>query len=122
MSFDYAKYAQQGDYIKFENVGDSVAGIIKEVREGKDFNSNPCPELVLETAEGEEKTVTAGQVLLKSALAEQAPNALDAVKITYSGIGKAQPGKAPAKEFTVEVKRGPFDLKNPAVTNSDAPF
>lgn len=119
-AFDYDKYATSGDFVKFENVGDNVIGIVKDIREGRTFNGDPCPELLLEDDEGEERTVTAGQVLLKAALAEQAPQKLDRVRITYSGIGDAKPGKAPAKLFTVEVKKGPFELKDPST--GDEPF
>lgn len=123
MSFEYDRYLNSGDYVKFENVGDAVIGVVKEVREGKDFNGNPCPELILELDDGEEKTVTAGQVRLKAELAEKRPNVGDRVRITYSGVSRdARPGRAPSKEFTVEVKEGPHELKQPAVSNSDAPF
>lgn len=123
MSFDYDKYAQSGDFIKFDEVGDQVIGVIKEVREGKDFNGNPCPELVLELDDGEEKTVTAGQVRLKAVLAEKRPQVGDKIRITYSGVSRdAKPGRAPAKEFTVDVKAGPHELQQPAVSNTDAPF
>jgi hypothetical protein len=125
MTFDYNKYAQSGDYAKFNDQGDQVVGIIKEVREGKDFNGNPCPELVLEVDEdGNELTVTAGQVMLKAALAEKAPSVGDKIRITYSGVGESKPGKAPPKLFTVDVKEGPHELAEPAVVNvaDDAPF
>lgn len=122
MSFDYDSYTGGGDFVKFENVGDTIIGVIKEVREGSDFNKNPCPELVLEDENGEEKTVTAAQVRLKAALAEKRPKQGDKVRIVYSGVGEASPGKAPPKEFTVDVKEGPHELKTPAVSNSEAPF
>lgn len=121
MGFEYSKYVTSGDYVKFENVGDQIIGVIKDVREGRDFNGNPCPELILETDDGSERTVSAGQVLLKAALAEKAPQPGDRVRITYSGVGDAKPGKAPAKQFTVEVKRGPFEVKQPEV-GEEAPF
>jgi hypothetical protein len=123
MSFPYEKYTQSGDFIKFDEIGDQVVGVIKEVREGRDFNGNPCPELVLELDDGEEKTVTAGQVRLKMQLAEKAPQVGDKIRITYSGVSKdAKPGRAPAKEFTVDVKAGPHEIKQPAVANTEDPF
>jgi hypothetical protein len=123
MSFDYNQYASNGDYATFKEVGDQVVGIIKAVREGRDFNGNPCPELILETGDdGDETTVTAGQVLLKAALAEKAPQVGDKIRITYSGVGDAKPGKAPAKLFTVDVKAGPHEIQQPVVANSEAPF
>lgn len=121
-TFDYKRYANSGEYVKFENVGDQVIGVIKEVREGRDFNGNPCPELILEDDDGEERTVTAAQVMLKASLAEKAPQKGDRVRIKYSGVGEAKPGKAPAKEFTVDVKSGPHEVKQPAVSNSEEPF
>lgn len=122
MGFDYDRYTS-GDYVKFENVGDQVVGIIKDIREGRDFNGNPCPLLVLEVDGGDEKTLTAGQVLLKAALAEKAPQVGDKVRIVYSGVGDAKPGKAPAKVFTVDVKKGPHELVNTTVGHDDeSPF
>jgi hypothetical protein len=122
VAFDYDSYTVTGSFVKFENVGDSVVGIIKQVREGKDFNGNPCPELILEDDDGDERTVTAGQVLLRAALAEKAPQPGDKIRITYSGVGEGKPGKAPAKLFTVEVKPGPHVMKHPEVAHSDEPF
>lgn len=122
MSFDYDKYATSGEYVKFEEVGDQVIGVIKDIREGRTFNGDPCPELVIEDDDGEERTVTAGQVRLKAALAEKRPQKGDKIRITYSGVGEAKPGKAPPKEFTVDVKQGPFEVSQPAVSNSEDPF
>lgn len=120
MSFPYDKYATSGEYVKFENVGDQIVGVIKAVREGRDFNGNPCPELVLEDDAGTERIVTAQQVMLKAALAEKRPDEGDKVRIIYSGAGEAKPGKAPAKLFTVDVKAGPHEVK--AAVGDDAPF
>jgi hypothetical protein len=92
------------------------------VRQGSDFNQNPCPELVLEQDDGEEITVTAGQVMLKRALAEKAPQTGDKIRITYSGVGDGRPGRAPAKLFTVDVKPGPHEVVQSIVRNSEDPF
>jgi|SRR5690554_2844561 len=119
--FDWDNYTQTGDWITFKSIGDQVVGIIKAIRQGKDFNGNPCPELILEV-DGDEKTLTAGQVMLKAALAEQRPSVGDKVRIRYSGDGDARPGKAPAKLFTVDVKKGPHELANATVANSEDPF
>ena len=103
VSYNWEEFTNNGDFVSFKEIGDQVVGVIKQIRTGKDFNGNPCPELILDV-DGEEKTVTAGQVLLKAALAEKAPQVGDKVRIIYSGIGEARPGKAPAKQFTVDVK------------------
>ena len=123
MTFDYSQYKNDGgEYFKFDEVGDQIVGVIKRAREGRTFNGDPCPELVIELEDGEEKTVTASQVLLRAALAESAPQEGDKVRIIYSGIGEAKPGKAPPKQFTVDVKKGPFALATPTVRNSEDPF
>lgn len=124
MAINYAEYATSGEFQKFAEVGDQVAGVLTKVEEGKDFNNNPCPVLYLEIdSEGTERIVSASQVMLKQALAEHAPQVGDKVRITYSGVGDAKPGKAPAKLFTVEVKRGPFTTVAAQVTASvEDPF
>lgn len=107
MSADiWDEFQTTGDWITFDNVGDKVVGTVKAVRRGKDFNGNPCPELIIDVDGEGEKTLTAGQVMLKSALAEKRPAAGDRIAITYSGVGDAKPGKAPAKLFDVAVKTG----------------
>lgn len=121
-NFNWDEFKQTGDWVRFDNVGDGIIGVIKALRQGTDFNNNPCPELVIETEDGDEKTVTAGQVLLKAALAEKQPQVGDKIRIVYSGVGDAKPGKAPAKQFTVDVKKGPHELANAVVANSEDPF
>lgn len=102
--FNYDQFASNGDHIKWENVGDSVAGEIIVVRIGKDFNGADCPELVVRTDDGEDRIVTAGQKVLQNRLTEVRPRPGERVGITYSGVGDAKPGKAPAKLFTVQVR------------------
>lgn len=121
MPLDYDKYKNTGTWVKFDDIGDQVIGVVKEAREGRDYNNNPCPELVLEDEDGNERIVTAGQTLLKAALAEKRPSEGDKVRIIYSGnSGDGKPGRAPAKQFTVDVKAGPHEVK--AAVGDDAPF
>ena len=121
MSYNWEEFTNNGDFISFKEVGDSVVGIIKVIRTAKDFNGNPCPELVLDV-DGEEKTVTAGQVLLKAALAEKAPQVDDKIRIVYSGVGDAKPGRAPAKQFTVDVKTGSKPVQAARAAAATDPF
>lgn len=122
MSFDYDKYANTGEFVKFADVGDQVVGVITELFEDRDFNGNPCPGITLVDDEGNTHTVTASQVMLRAELAEKRPQVGDKVRITYSGIGDAKPGKAPAKLFTIDVKPGPHEVKAAAPVADDAPF
>lgn len=106
MVFDWEQYIASGEYVKFEEIGDSIIGTIKDIREGQTFNGNPCPELLLTDDAGEDHIVTAGQVMLRSTLAEKSPQVGDKVRIVFSGVGEAQPGKTAPKLFQVDVKRG----------------
>lgn len=99
------EFTTTSEWITFNEVGDKVVGTVRVVRRGKDFNGNPCPELVIDVDGEGEKTLTAGQVMLKTALAEKRPATGDRIAIVYSGIGEARPGKAPAKLFEVDVKK-----------------
>jgi len=122
MSADiWDEFTATGDWITFTNVGDKAVGTVKAVRRGEDFNGKPCPELIIDVDGEGEKTLTAGQVMLKSALAEKRPKAGDRIAITYSGVGDAKPGKAPAKLFDVAVKPSGSDVVEaaPAVSADD---
>ena len=92
-----------GDYIKFEKVGDTVAGTIIEVSAKRWEDGSISPQLLLDTADGS-KTVTAGQVRLKVALAEQRPERGDHITITLSDIERRSGGKT-LKHFDVKVTR-----------------
>ena len=129
MSYDWEPFeGGDGTFFKFEDVGDEIIGGVTDIKTGRDFNGNPCPQLQITTDDGDEKIVTAGQVMLKRALAEQAPQVGDRIKITYSGVGDAKPGKAPAKLFSVAVVTGkgnvaPAKVQKPVpVPDDEVPF
>lgn len=105
MGFEYGKYTKSGGFMRFDEIGDSIEGEVLIVQEGNDFNGNPCPELIIETPSEGTKTVTAGQAMLKVALAEKQPQKGDRVRITYSGHGEGKPGRAPSKLFEVVVEK-----------------
>lgn len=94
-----------GDFIKFDNVGDTVAGTINAVRAHRFDDGKVAPQVLLTTDDGEEKTVTCGQVRLKYALAEQRPEAGDHITITYTQKENRTGGKT-LKHFDVKVRRG----------------
>lgn len=94
-----------GDYVKFENIGDTVSGTVNAVRAHRFDDGSVAPQILLTTDGGEEKTVTAGQIRLKLALAEQRPEAGDHITITLSNVEKRSGGKT-LKHFDVTINRG----------------
>jgi len=92
-----------GDYIKFDNVGDTVTGKVISVRAHKWEDGSVSPQLLLDVG-GEEKTVTAGQIRLKAALVEKRPEEGDTLTITLADIEKRSGGKT-LKHFDVSVIR-----------------
>lgn len=91
------------DYIKFENPGDTVTGRIIAARIHRWDDGSASPQLLLDV-DGEEKSVTAGQVRLKAALAEQRPEPGDVITITFTDLEK-RPGGKTLKHFDVSVDR-----------------
>lgn len=94
-------FAVGGDYVKFENVGDTVTGKVIAVRKHVWDDGSVSPQVLLDV-DGEEKTVTAGQVRLKAALAEKRPQPGQHVTITLTDIEKRSAGKT-LKHFDVQV-------------------
>lgn len=92
---------QSGDFVKFENVGDTVTGTITAVRKHMFDDGKIVPQIEVDTADGP-KTITAGQIRLKAALAEKRPGVGDLLTITLSDIEKRAGGKT-LKHFNVTV-------------------
>lgn len=93
-----------GDYVKFNQVGDSVAGIVSAVRAHRFESGDVAPQVLLTTDAGEEKTVTGGAIRLKAALAEQRPEPGDHITITLSDEEKRAGGKT-LRHWDVKVNR-----------------
>ena len=94
-----------GEFVKFENVGDSVSGTVNAVRAHRFDDGSVAPQILLTTDDGEERTVTAGQVRLKAELATQRPEPGDHVVIKFTEVEKRSGGKT-LKHFSVDVNRG----------------
>ena len=75
-----------GDYIKFENVGDTITGTVLSVGAHRWDDGSVSPQVLLQTEDGEEKTITAGQIRLKAALAEKRPEVGDTLTVTYADV------------------------------------
>ncbi len=108
---------QSGDFIKFDNVGDTVTGTITAVRKHMFEDGKVVPQIELDTADGP-KTMTAGQVRLKALLAEKRPGVGDLLTVTLTGIEKRAGGKT-LKEFSVIV--GPVAAPAAAPVATAAP-
>jgi hypothetical protein len=94
-------FAIGGDYITFANIGDTVTGKVIAVRKHIWDDGSVSPQILLDV-DGQEKTVTAGQVRLKAALAEKRPQPGQHVTITLTDIEKRAGGKT-LKHFDVQV-------------------
>lgn len=95
-----------GAFVRFENPGDKVAGVITAIRKHRFDDGSVAPQILLtDDADGEERTVSAGQVRLKAALAEHRPEVGDHISITYARQEKRTGGKT-LKHFDVAVRRG----------------
>lgn len=118
--WDDPELRNSGDFIKFDKVGDKVSGTVVAVQRHKFDDGNVVPKLLLVTDDGEEKTLTAGQVRLKAELAEQRPEAGDHIVIELTQEEKRSGGKT-LKHFTVEVKRGDGTVPTATKKAEDAP-
>ena len=99
-----------GDYVKFETVGDFVVGEIIGLGIHEFPDGKRAAKLIIRDDDGEERTLTAGQVQLATKLAEARPEVGDRVKITFTQVEKRSGGKT-LKHFDVAVKGTP---KSPA--------
>lgn len=124
MSDDAWAGLPNGNYQKWENPGDSIAGDVIGKGVGQDVNGADVPQLVILRDDGEEITVTAGQAQLRAKLMEANPNVGDRCKIEYTRSEDRGGGKT-LKHFEVNVKRGGAKNAPPAaaeVAASDDDF
>jgi hypothetical protein len=94
-----------GDFITFENVGDTASGVVQVIRVKRWDDGKVSPEILLVDDNGEEKTLTAGQIKLKLLLAEQRPEVGDHITVKLTDIEKRSGGKT-LKHFSLDIKRG----------------
>jgi len=99
--WDTPGMTMSSDYIKFEQPGDTVTGVVLGVEAHKWDDGSVSPKLILD-CDGVEKSLTAGQVRLKAALAEKRPKVGDSITITLTEIEKRSGGKT-LKHFDVTV-------------------
>lgn len=102
--WDDAEIRTGGEFIKFDAVGDTVTGTITAIRKHQFDDGKVVPQIFLDV-DGEERTLTAGQVRLKAELALQRPEVGDTLTVTLSNVEKRNGGKT-LKHFDVLVTRG----------------
>jgi len=103
--WDDPELRASGEFVKLEAVGDSVAGTVSAIRKHRWEDGSVCPQVFLVTDDGEEKTLTAGQVRLKALLGEKRPEAGDHITIRLTDVEKRAGGKT-LKHFSLDVKPG----------------
>lgn len=103
--WDDADLKTGGEFVKFENVGDKVAGTITGIRKYRFDDGSVAAQILLTTDDGEDRTLTAGQVRLKAALADKRPEEGDHIVVTLTQVERRSGGKT-LKHFDVAVKRG----------------
>jgi hypothetical protein len=120
--WDDPALASGGDYVKFDNPGDGVVGDVLNVGLHTWADGSVCPKLTIRTDDGNDVTLTAGQVRLQSALREQRPEAGDRIKVTFTEVEK-RPGGKTMKHFDVQVAKGGAKGTVAVVVDDDeAPF
>ena len=123
-NWDFDELAVGGTYAKFERIGDSYTGRIAafDLEGGTDFNGDPCPQLVLETADGIIK-VSAGQANLRRQMTDYATRLIPGhgARVTYSGDYETKHGTR-GKEFTLGVTPTPVAPIVADLSADEAPF
>lgn len=105
MSIDPWDGLPNGQYVKWENAGDSITGDIVGKGTGPDINGEQVPQLTIRLDDGTEQTVTASQAQLRAKLLEGRPAVGDRIKIVYVKAEKRDGGKT-LKHFEVTIKKG----------------
>jgi len=103
-----------GNYVSFETPGDTVTGTILAIRKHTFPDGKTAAELIIRKDDGEEVTVTAGQVMLARKLAELRPAEGDRIGIQFVRTEKRDGGKT-LKHFEVQVANA-----NPAAATPQA--
>jgi len=104
--WDDKEVVSSGNFVKFENPGDTVTGRITAMRKQVfESTGNVAAVLELTKDDGTDVTLTAGQVQLKNKLAEIRPEVGDKITVTFTQSERRDGGKT-LKHFDVTVDRG----------------
>lgn len=105
MSNDPWDGVSNGNYAKWETVGDEVVGDVIGKGLGPDMQGEMVPQLTVRRDDASEVTVTASQGQLKGKLLEGKPQIGDRIKIVYVRKEDRGGGKT-LKHFEVTIKSG----------------
>lgn len=99
--------APRGDYVKWDTEGKVVTGTVVAYGDaaGTTIQGEPCPELTVETTDGDLATISASQTALGRALMSAGLQKGDLVRIEYTGDATTKKGNT-VKQFDVKLKRG----------------
>jgi hypothetical protein len=103
--WDDPSIGASGDFVRFETVGDRVAGTVMAMKKHTFEDGSVAAQIYLRTDDGDDRTLTVGQVQLKAKLAAERPEVGDHLTVTYTQQEKRGGGKT-LKHFDVTVKRG----------------
>jgi hypothetical protein len=103
--WDDPEVKPSNNFVSFENAGDKVSGTITAIGKRRFDDGSVAPELRITTDAGDEVTLTAGQIRLKMALADQRPEVGDHLAVVFERAEKRAGGKT-LKHFAVSVTRG----------------
>jgi hypothetical protein len=91
------------DYVSFNEIGDTVTGVVTGVFAHRFDDGKVVPKIMLAVGDGE-VALTAGQVRLKAELSEKRPEVGDTLTVTLTEIEKRAGGKT-LKHFDVVVAK-----------------
>lgn len=102
--WDDPELKNASNFVKFDRVGDTVAGTVTAIRSHTFDDGKSAPQIFLTDDSGEERTLTVGQIRLKVAMAEHRPEVGDHLTVRLSQIEKRS-GNKTLKHFEVQVRR-----------------
>ena len=103
--WDNPEFRSEGSstYVNFKNIGDLVEGTVLSVGLQTWEDGTVAPKITIHTTEGE-RTLTAGQIRLKMALANKRPEEGDYLSVKFVSIEDRGGGKT-LKHFDVDVRK-----------------
>lgn len=123
--WDFTPLQSGGTFAKFDAIGDEYVGRIASfsLDAGTDFNSDPCPQLVLETTEGVVK-INGSQAALRRLMTDYATRLIvgHGCRVTHDATYTTKAGTS-GKSFQIAVTPRPVaPIEMTPLTDDEAPF